>query len=185
MTPRTITAPPTDRRYWRRLLRLTHPDQGGDPDLFVWVRNLQEHVAGELPAKLPANPAKPTEQRRKAPPKDSATKASERVPFEDAFEKAESFADLTAQAVQLADTVEEPYAHVLRLLEDCTEAPEDDVAGYRAQHQGASYKQLAYIAHLAGLDRGQRTRWYKVAESIPLAQRHAGHLIARLKEKDE
>jgi hypothetical protein len=50
VAPRTLTAPPTDRANWRKLLRLCHPDAGGDSDLFVWVRNLQEHVAAELEA---------------------------------------------------------------------------------------------------------------------------------------
>ena len=47
MSPRTVTAPPTDRAMWRRLLRVGHPDVGGDGDLFVWCRNLQEYVAGD------------------------------------------------------------------------------------------------------------------------------------------
>jgi hypothetical protein len=44
---RTLTAPPTDRSYWKRLLRCVHPDHGGDAELFVWVRELQQHVTGD------------------------------------------------------------------------------------------------------------------------------------------
>ena len=36
---RTLTAAPTDRSMWRRLLHVVHPDKGGDAELFVWVRN--------------------------------------------------------------------------------------------------------------------------------------------------
>src|SRR5215211_1598373 len=38
---------------WKRLLRHVHPDAGGDGDLFVWVRELQEHVAGHGIEPLP------------------------------------------------------------------------------------------------------------------------------------
>jgi len=27
---------------WRRLMRRCHPDAGGDEDLFVWVRELEQ-----------------------------------------------------------------------------------------------------------------------------------------------
>jgi hypothetical protein len=151
---------------WRKLLRLTHPDAGGDHDLFVWARELQERVraGGELP---PPRSRKAT--REKQPPA--------RVPFEEAFYKAESFTDLTAQAVALADKVDPLYGRLLRLLEDCEEAAED----YQ-QNIGSTYKQLAYAAHLAGMDAPQRNGWYSVACSVPLASKHAGHLISKLKE---
>jgi hypothetical protein len=47
MSPRTDTPPPTDRRMWRRLIALAHPDRAGDEALFVWTRNVYEHVAGD------------------------------------------------------------------------------------------------------------------------------------------
>jgi hypothetical protein len=47
MTPRTVTAAPTDRGMWRRLYRLVHPDAGGSDDLFIWVLSLYEHVCGQ------------------------------------------------------------------------------------------------------------------------------------------
>jgi hypothetical protein len=46
--PRTLSpAAPTDRRYWRLLLRRAHPDTGGTHDLFLWTQALHEHVAGD------------------------------------------------------------------------------------------------------------------------------------------
>jgi hypothetical protein len=30
----------------------------------------------------------------------------------------------------------------------------------------------------------QRSRWYRVAGSMPLSQRHAGHILSRLKTDD-
>jgi hypothetical protein len=76
--------------------------------------------------------------------------------------------------------VPEPYASVLKLLEDCHEAPE--VAGpmYRQRHAGATYKSLAAIGHRVGMDKGERSQWYRIAERMPLSQRHAGHILAVL-----
>jgi hypothetical protein len=39
------------------------------------------------------------------------------------------------------------------------------------------------VADAAGLDTFERTHWYRIAESIPLSQRHAGHLLSRLKRR--
>jgi hypothetical protein len=36
--------PPTDRAMWRRLLARAHPDAGGDDELFVWAKSLEELV---------------------------------------------------------------------------------------------------------------------------------------------
>ena len=58
-----------------------------------------------------------------------------------------------------------------------------DAAGGRACRIGASYKQLALAAHLAGLSKKERAAWYKVAEAVPLSQLHAGHLITRLQQR--
>jgi hypothetical protein len=48
VSPKTLTAPLTDRSMWRRLLRVVRPDSGaGDHDLFIWTGALYEHVAGD------------------------------------------------------------------------------------------------------------------------------------------
>ncbi len=53
-------------------------------------------------------------------------------------------------------------------------------AEYREDKQsreGASYKSLAYVAHLYGLSDGERRLWYQAGESIPLSQGHVSYLI--------
>lgn len=175
MTPRTLTPPPTDKAMWRRLMRLAHPDGAGEHDLFIWVKHVFEHVAGEPPVHDLGR-----DRARRQPPPHPTSEASDRLDFTDAFNKAEDHTDLTARAVGMAAEVGEPYARLLGMLRSCYPASEADVLIMRAQHQGASYKQLAYIAHLVGMSGAQRTRWYRIAESIPLSQRHAGHIIKGL-----
>jgi hypothetical protein len=137
----------------------------------VWVTALREYVAGDAPEDVRTG-----YERRQPPPHPQA---GDRVDFTAAYSY-EDFADLTRCAVLLAVTVDEPYARLLRMLATCYPVSESDLTGYRAQHQGASYKQLAYIAHLSGMDARQRREWYRLCESIPLSQRHAGHLISEL-----
>jgi hypothetical protein len=158
---------------WRLLLRLVHPDRHGTHDLFIWTRALYEHIAGDAIEPPP----------RETPRHHSTTTDRERVPLHSAYDKAADFARLTAQAVAMADDLPEPYAWLLRHLADCAEAGRADVVNYRAQNQGATYKQLAYIGHLVGMSKTERTRWYRIAESIPLSQRHAGHVLAHLQRE--
>jgi hypothetical protein len=151
-----------------------HPDQGGTDDLFIWVRQLQLHVVGD---------AIEPPRKENAPPRRTTTADSPRLDYTDAFNKADSFEDLTRRAVVLADTLEEPYTSVLKLLKDCEELAE--VAGimYRQQHQGASYRSLAAIGHKVGMDKQARSYWYRIAEAIPLSQRHAGHILSKLQDE--
>jgi hypothetical protein len=176
MTPRTVAPPPTDKSMWRRLLALAHPDGGGEHDLFIWAQALRESVFGKSTDGRATRQQRPRSREREKQTTDSA-----RVPFASAFDKASGFGDLTAQAVRMADTVDPVYGRLLKLLADCREAGEGE-PGYRAQFTGASYKQLAFIAHLAGLDSSQRWQWYEICEGIPLSTRHAGHIISRLRE---
>jgi hypothetical protein len=156
------------------LLRLVHPDSGGSSDLFVWVRNLQEHVAGDH-----IDP--PTHHR----PRRTTSADSPRVPFDGAFAVASSFDDLTRQALTLADRggVPEPHARLLLLLIDCYDVGETGGVVYRQQHQGATYKSLAAIAHRVSMSKPERVRWYRIAEVVPLSQRHAGHIIGKLQQE--
>jgi hypothetical protein len=160
---------------WRRLLRIVHPDTGGAHDLFIWVNALHEHVAGDGVGEPRAR--EPSEPPRHHPPQ------TERVDFTRAFEEYESHEHLTRTIAALLGEIEEPYASVLKLLSDCYPSVPTDATLQRAEHQGASYKQLAYIGHLAGMDGSSRMEFYRVAEAIPLSQRHAGHLIAHLREE--
>jgi hypothetical protein len=170
---RTATAPPTDRDHWRRLLRLCHPDQGGDHDLFIWVTNLKEHVAGDT-----VEPPRP--EQRSYPPRYSTNNDSRRVPFVFAYEVANSFDDLTRRAVEMAEDVEEPYAGLLRLLEDCTDVGEEGGPVYRMQHQGATWKSVAAVAYRAGMGTEERYRWYQLCKAVPMSQRHIGHILSKL-----
>lgn len=174
---RTLTAPPTDKTLWKRLIARTHPDAGGDHDLFIWTTALYEHVAGDGVEPLPR------EARRDPPRHHTPTTDADRVDFTAAFDRAGSFDGLTRAAVMYADEVGEPYAGLLRMLRDCFEAGPEDVAAYRQQHQGATYKTLAAIAHRVRMSKPERVRWYRIAESIPLSQRHAGHIISRLPDR--
>src|SRR5215213_6680580 len=132
MSPRMLTSPPTDRRMWRRLLATVHPDRDGDHELFIWIQALQEYVAGDSVEDV----SEATTYERRQPP--THPKTAERVPYEDAFGRAGSFAELTRQALMFADEVGEPYASLLRLLADCYEATEADAVSCRGQHQGAT-----------------------------------------------
>lgn len=53
-----------------------------------------------------------------------------------------------------------------------------------AVREGASYKSLAYVAHLLELSVTNRTNFYEVARCVPLSQAHVGYIIARLRERD-
>lgn len=168
MMPKTVAPPPTDKSMWRRLLKRTHPDQGGDDALFVWTRLVQEAICGR-------------EVREEDPPSSTPREGPARVPFDEAFEKAQSFADLTRQAVALANTVDAAFARLLLSLEDC-EAEDEDSPLHAQQQLGATYKTLAAIGHAAGMNGAERAHWYKLAEQIPLSQRHAGHILTQLKK---
>ncbi len=167
MSPRTVTLPPTEPTMWRKLLARAHPDGGGSHDLFIWCDHLRELVcAGGFDGG--GRPHGTGAQRI------GGETTRERIPFS----WARSFAALTERAIKLADEVGEPYAGLLRMLEDCE--PAYIGTALLQQQAGATYKQLALIAHRAGLTDKQRRDWYGVVESIPLSQRHAGHLISKL-----
>jgi hypothetical protein len=162
---RTPTKPPTDRAMWRRLLSRAHPDAGGDHELFIWTGNLKNFVCSGLPSEAPT-PIRPEPTRGTEP---------ERVPFPPGTD----FEALTRRAISTAEDEPPPYSYVLRLLRDCGPLP-----GFEdKQGRGATYKQLAAVAHIAGMSKAERVRWYRIAESVPLADRHAGHLLGKLKRR--
>ena len=106
-----------------------------------------------------------------------AYSTSDRVDFEKGISNFYSHNDLTKHAVTLADNVEKPYSPLLKMLSDCYEGAPTDKALVKTQQQGATFKQLAYAAHLADLTDMQRMEWYRVAKRVPLSQRHAGHIL--------
>lgn len=163
----TTTPAPTDAAMWRRLFLRVHPDQGGDGELFVWARELQERVMGGCGC---AGAGFGDD----IPPGEDPGEDVARVDFPGVADHD----DLTSRALHLAAEVGEPYARLLEVLEGCQASP-----AFRYQEiRGASYKQLALIAHRAGMSKTERTGWYEVARLVPLSQRHAGYLIEHLGE---
>ncbi len=162
MSSRTTTKPPDDPKMWRRLMARTHPDAGGDHELFIWTSTVKDVVIG---GELRIEP-KPEPRRREADDKP-------RVPFcaDDDFE------EITRTALQRG-AYGLPYGRVLSLLADCK--PLEHLA--YEQERGASYKRLAAVAHAWGMTKAERTGWYRMAEDLPLSDRHAGHILARLKK---
>lgn len=169
---RTLTEPPTSRRMWRRVLRHCHPDHGGDHDLFIFVNHVYEHVAGD---------AYEPPRREYEPPRRGANSDSPRLEFD----PASSFTFLTRRALRLAEEVEEPYRSLLLMLGDCQEVSEEGGGLYRMQYVGATFKSLAALGHRAGMDGRTRSRWYEVAQAVPLSQRHCGHIHKRLQEQED
>jgi len=50
--------------------------------------------------------------------------------------------------------------------------------------EGASFKSLAYVAHLYGLTKEQRSEWYDVAKLIPLSQGHVSYITRNVKVRN-
>jgi len=170
MPPRTKAPSLKDRSYWRRLLATVHPDRGGDHELFVFLQALKEHVeecAGGSVSKLCSSRHRDRSDKQ------------DRIPYDEALGYIDEHTMLTHRALSIAETVEEPFCGVLRLLVDY-----DNIEhGRRAlkQCRGATWRQAGYIAHLSGVSKAERLRWYELCRSIPLSEALASHLINRLK----
>jgi hypothetical protein len=176
VSPRTLApAPPQDRRFWRLLLRRAHPDTGGSHDLFLWTQSVREYVAGDAPEEPPP-------RARRQPPPHPPT-GEDRVAYSLDFEKYGSFTEVTQAALLIGETLPQPFSGLLCLLADCAEVGEDDPIHHRAQHVGATYRSLAALAHKAGFTKAERVRLYRIAEQIPLSERHCGHLHKKLAEQ--
>lgn len=68
---------------------------------------------------------------------------------------------------------------------DYLEGAEYPGRGFASVRDGATYKSLAYIGHLVGMDGETREAWYRIANTVPLSQAHAGIIIAGLRARDE
>jgi hypothetical protein len=170
---RTPTHPPDHRGMWRRLVGRAHPDSGGDHDLFIWTVTVRDVVcSSSLPAGASPEPTVHPSRRREA------STSLECVPFD-------QFADLevlTDRAVTMAAAVAEPYGYLLRQVADCRPASSEAGPLHDQQRCGASYKSLAAIGHRVGMTKAERIQWYRIAEAIPLSQRHAGHILSKLQK---
>jgi hypothetical protein len=168
-----------DRTYWRRLLATVHPDRdGGDAELFVFLSALREHVAS-----CRVKPVLDSSRRREGSTKHSKQHdhGQDRIQFDASLGAEDEFWTLTHRALSIGQTVEEPFRSLLALLLDCGATNH----GRRADQQsrGATWKQVAYTAHLAGFNAAQRSRWYEIARVIPLSEAHAAHIINSLKRQ--
>jgi hypothetical protein len=170
---RTPTHPPTDRLMWRRLLARAHPDAGGTHELFIWTGTVRDVVCS-LSHPAGGNPEPTDHPSRRREPSTPSTGA--RVPFdEDAYLEV-----LTDRAIKMAEAVAEPYGYLLRKLADCHPA---EVGPLRdQQRRGVSYRSLAAIGHQVGMSKEERVHWYRIAEAVPLSQRHAGHILSKLQK---
>jgi hypothetical protein len=150
---------------WQRLVARAHPDSGGDHELFIWTGAVRDAVcSSSLHGAVNPEPADHPSRRREASNDEAA-----RVPFD----PSEAFAALTGRALSHLGE----FAPVLALLRDCW--PLGHLA--HEQGRGASYKRLAAIGHAWGMTKAERGRWYRVAEEIPLTDRHAAHILSRSK----
>jgi hypothetical protein len=172
---RTLTLPITDRSMWRRLVGRAHPDAGGDHDLFIWTAAMRDVICGgDLRTEIPRREHQDDTSRGR---EGSTSGTASRVPF-DCYA---DFAVLTDRAVSMAEAVAGPYAYLLRQVADCYPASGGPL--YDQQRCGATYKSLAAIGHTVGMSKTERVQWYRIAEAIPLSQRHAGHILSRLKRR--
>ncbi|MDP9480835.1 MAG: hypothetical protein M3R38_35090 [Actinomycetota bacterium] len=175
MSPRTVTRPPDDPKMWRRLVARAHPDTGGDHELFVWVTTVKDAVCKGIEAPRVEREPRPYDESPRRPTTSSRADAAERVPFH----QFEDFHTLTKLVLSAAEEVPWLYGRLLRLVDGCRAF--EDGPLYHQQCRGATYRQLAAIAHEVGMTKPERIRWYRLAESLPLSQRHAGHILTRLK----
>jgi hypothetical protein len=97
------------------------------------------------------------------------------------FDEDASLEILTDRAVAMAEAVAEPYGFLLRQVADCE--PAEDGPLRDQQRCGASSKSLAAIGHQVGMTKAECIQWYRIAESVPLSQRHAEHILSRLKRR--
>lgn len=159
---RTATPAPTDKRMWRKVYRLAHPDTGGDEAVFIWLRELEQRVAGGL------GEGPTTTRRRPTPPPPTTP----RIPYPEFPD----FDALTRRALLMADELAPVFAKLLYALRDIDPFDLNETS----MERGASFKQLALIAHKAGMSKEERVRWYEIAKDVPLAEAHAGYLIVHL-----
>lgn len=164
---RTPTKPLDDKAMWRRLIAKTHPDGGGDHELFIWTGALKTHVCA-----LDGESEFETSRRDRWTPSEDR----DRIPYPADTD----FREATLKALRYASVHNNGYGRLLQLLEDCYAMSDM----WREQERGASYKRLAAIGHKTGMNVAQRSRWYDIARSIPLSDRHAGHIISRLKSSE-
>ncbi len=113
--------------------------------------------------------AQPSPRVRRGPQTPERT----RVPYPPGID----FEERTKVALWHARHRHYGYGRLLSLVQDCH--PLDHMR--HKQQLGASYKRLEAIAQAVGMDEAERVGWYEVAEGIPLSERHAEHILSKLR----
>jgi hypothetical protein len=155
--------PPTDRAMWRRLLARLHPDAGGDDELFVWAKSLEELVARL--SKVQHDPYARL---------GGTVKQEGRIPFDPHTD----FDRISERALQFAPRAF-GYGGVLRIAGGAKRT------GTAKDHRGATYEQLARIAYRLGIDKHQRNArkmWYRTARDVMLSEAHAEQILGSLED---
>ena len=184
MSKSTTATSATDPRMWRRLLARTHPDTGGDHELFVWTQsvlreaikqNQQSPVTDLFEQMLSEWNQRPPASRK---PRKKKPRSEDRSKNHILFETDLSFDELTARALEMAKDFGEPYDHIFSLLAGCeAPAPDEGPEAVAEAHTGAGYAVLADVGRVLGLDKKGRYPIYRHSEEVPLTQRHARHLL--------
>ncbi len=101
---------------------------------------------------------------------------SGRVPYPPRWWRARTFEEVKKTALEMAASPHTPtyVASMLGCLEDC------EYLDGKQDHEGATYKSIAYAGRLLKLDAAQRQRWIETVEMLGLAQHHVGHIISRI-----
>lgn len=105
--------------------------------------------------------------------------SNKRIPYPVEGSVSKNFDRATRNALEMSKDVSEIHASVLRRLSDLNPT----VYGGQ-ESEGATYRQLGFIAYRVGMDAGQRTEWYRIAREVPLSTRHASHIAARLTDDE-
>lgn len=105
--------------------------------------------------------------------------SNERIPYLVEGDPAENFERATQRALEMAKELSEIHASVLVRLSDLKP---NRYGGQESE--GATYKQLGFIAHRVGMDAEQRSEWYRIAREVPLSTRHASHIAGRLTDDE-
>lgn len=105
--------------------------------------------------------------------------SNKRIPYPTEGDASENFEQATNKALEMSKELSEIHASVLRRLSDL----KPNLYGGQ-EKEGASYRQLGFIAHRVGMDSEQRSEWYRIAKEIPLSTRHASHIAGKITDDE-
>jgi hypothetical protein len=144
-------APLDDRRMWRRVAALVHPDAGGDHEAFLFVTAVRETLEA-LPSRCSCNPLAGQHNRRHAGQSayireaPYTADATARVPFSAPV----NHGALLDLAVREGKRRTDEIGALLTMLASYKQ----NTSGRHqpAEQRGSTFKQLKYLSILAGVD---------------------------------